>query len=418
MFSDRDDGKLMAIERSGSQPSQKAAAGHVTGTLRIDRSAFALVCCLALFGTASCGGGAQRQTKFIEGQEAVEASSIELRLEVVELARIASAYVEQAADAIRSESKSEDVRREALLWKVNAIPQIQAAALQPDPLVAAMDLWAFIVQMRNYYATGAGAAALGPHATVAQSAIAKMEARVLEAAHRVSTAGGKNVRPRLEKWASEHPITSSNFAREGLTAEYAYTLRAGQKGGFGAIGEAQATMQRLEFRLALMSEYMPKQVRWNAELATGDVLAVDEIKSTMAQLNLTMLDASKLLVETPEMIRLEREAAMQAVQGERIAAFGSVDKQRQLVLEGIAQERELAFRKVDEMREGLMKDADAMASRQLKGVVDYVLLRLAQVAGGLALLVGLIWLLRRLAGKRGPRAAAPHLPPSEHAPAH
>jgi len=136
MFSDREDGKLMAIERSGSQPSQKAAAGHVTGTVRIDRSAFALMCCLALFGTASCGGGAQRQTKFIEGQEAVEASSIELRLEVVELARIASAYVEQAADAIRSESKSEDVRREALLWKVNAIPQIQAAALQPDPLVA------------------------------------------------------------------------------------------------------------------------------------------------------------------------------------------------------------------------------------------------------------------------------------------
>ena len=233
-----------------------------------------------------------------------------------------------------------------------------------------------------------------------------MEARVLVAADRVSTAGGKNVRPRLEKWASEHPITSSNFARDGLTAEHAYTLREGQKGGVGAIGEAQATMQRLEYRLALASEYMPKQMRWNAELATGDVLAVDEIKLTMSNMNATLLDASKLLVATPEMIRLEREAAMQSVQEERIAALVAVDKQRQLVLDAVAQERETALRKVDQLREGVMKDADAMASRQLKALVDYVLLRLGQVAGGIALLAGLFWLLRRLTGKSGPRPAA------------
>jgi len=404
----------MEIKRSGPQPAQQPAGEHFTGTVRIDRSALALVCCLAFFGAASCAG-AERQTKFIEGQEAVRASTVELRLEVVELARMASAHVEQAADAIRSESDSEDFDREALLWKVNAIPQIQAAALQPDPLVAALDLWAFILQMRNYYATGAGAAALGPHASVARSAIAKMEARVLVAAGRVSTAGGKNARGRLEKWANENPITSSNFARDGLTAEYAYILREGQKGGVGAIDEAQATMQRLEYRLALASEFMPKQMRWNAELATGDVLAVDEIKLTMANMNATLLDASKLLVTTPEMIRLEREAAMQSVKEERIAALVAVDKQRQLVLEAVAQEREQALRKVDQLREGVMKDADAMASRQLKAVVDYVLLRLAQVAGALALLAGLFWLLRRLTGKSGPRPATPHL--GEHAPA-
>src|SRR6478735_4941808 len=361
-------------------------------------SALALVGCLALIGTASCAG-AQRQTKFIEENEAIQASSAEMNLEIVELARVTSAYLEEAADEIRDESTDDDVRREALLWKVNAIPQIQAVALQPDPLVSGLDLWAFILQMRNYYTTGAGAKALGPHAAVAVSAIDKMQQSVLKTASRVSTAGGRNVRPRLEAWAAAHPIESSHFVREGLSAEYAYLLRGGQKGGLGAIDDAQASMRRLEHRVTLMSEYMPKQVRWNSELSTGDVLAVDQIQGTLGNLNTVMLDASKMLVGMPEMIRLEREAAMQSVHGESTAALASVDQQRQLVLEGITQQREQALVEVERMRARAMAETNDMMSHQLRGVVDYVFLRLAEVAAGLALLGGLIWLVWRRVGK-------------------
>jgi len=94
----------------------------------------------------------------------------EIRLRVVSYASLAAGLVEETADEIRAEATASATGKAALQWKLHAIPIIQETALQPDPLMAAADLWTFAVQMRHFFAEGEGRAALGTHQPVAIAA--------------------------------------------------------------------------------------------------------------------------------------------------------------------------------------------------------------------------------------------------------
>src|SRR6478735_5011340 len=90
---------------------------------------------LLAFGVLTSACASQRQSELMKEQSSLKASSTELRFEVVELARGVSSEVEAGANAVRDSTDDPAVRRDALLWKVNAIPRIQAAALEVDPLM-------------------------------------------------------------------------------------------------------------------------------------------------------------------------------------------------------------------------------------------------------------------------------------------
>jgi hypothetical protein len=69
--------------------------------------------------------------------------------------------IEAAADRIRAKSSDPDVRRRALLWKADGVPALFAAALRPDPLAGALDLWLLVEQMDQCFREGAWKDAFG-----------------------------------------------------------------------------------------------------------------------------------------------------------------------------------------------------------------------------------------------------------------
>jgi hypothetical protein len=334
--------------------------------------------------------GSQRQSYLMMEHQNVEASTPELRLEVVELSRMVAREIEAAADAVRDGTDDATVRRAALLWKINAIPQVQTAALQLDPLMACVDLWALLVQMQNFFDSGVGAATFGEQAHLAQEAMARAETRFNEGLSRVSRDGGEAARPRIEEWAEAHPIEGFDFRREALGTDVARELRGEGEGGMDAIGDAEASMQRMEYRAALMSEFMPSQMRWNAELTADDLAGAPGIDTTLSNLDQTLVSTGGLAAQLPGMLAGERAALLQGLRAERVAVLGFIDRERQLTFEALAQERiaatKAASELVDRERVATMRDLDELVERRARGVIDFALLRMAQVLGALALI--------------------------------
>src|SRR5262245_38903794 len=110
-------------------------------------SAVLLVLVLSLAG---CAAGPSRKSASIKATKGVESSATELTLRNQSLLSVYSAEIEAAADKVILESPSADARRQALLWKANAIPVLQKCLLNTDPVAATADTWMFLFQMKAY----------------------------------------------------------------------------------------------------------------------------------------------------------------------------------------------------------------------------------------------------------------------------
>ena len=83
-------------------------------------------------------------------------SPVEMRQRVDDLVPPLLASIEQTLDRVRLESQEPEVRRRALLLKIDTVPVVYRAAFQTDPLAAATDLWLLSYQMEECLAVGTG----------------------------------------------------------------------------------------------------------------------------------------------------------------------------------------------------------------------------------------------------------------------
>jgi hypothetical protein len=306
--------------------------------------------------TVACLHARPRQSALME-QAGGTMTASELRVDALELGQWAQGRIERAADSIAT-SDDPDVRRRALLWKINALPMIQEATLQPDPLGAVADLRAFALQMREFFATGPGRDLFGP----AQSLAIHTADTIAEAAYAVAARGlpGDSVPTRAARrvgtWVEKHPITGLDFDRVSLATEWP-DIRAQTVGGLvQTVGSASETLDRVSDRLGFLNRYLMKQVRWNVELMGATTidrlqrLDLDTLTS-LASSGSTALDRiGGLAAGTPslaerERIALlsgvgdERRAIMAALDGERIALSAAIDTQRVATLRDVRIER-------------------------------------------------------------------------------
>jgi hypothetical protein len=102
-------------------------------------------------------------------------SATELRIYMDDLAGVFTGTIEQSADHIIAASPASEIKRHALLWKINGIPAAYRALFQPDPAIAIIDAWAFSMQMVDYFEHGSGKADFGQWHSIARDASRKVE---------------------------------------------------------------------------------------------------------------------------------------------------------------------------------------------------------------------------------------------------
>jgi hypothetical protein len=334
---------------------------------RVHLARLCLLLCGLMFFLDGCASRSTRKTSSLNRTKNVEASATELSSRNQSLLALYSSEIEGAADKIILESPSPVARRQALVWKAEAIPVLQTSLLNTDPVAAAIDTWAFIFQMTAYMEQPTVKNQFGAFAPVTADTLksmdAEMEQLVLAAA---PSANVPDLRQRIGAWAAAHPIQAGLTGRRSADADLIKQADQNDLGTLASIQALQEGLGDITARLDSYNAYLPKQARWQAELLLSDL--TDDPKFSAAALNLAVLSraldkTSNTVEQMPELAGKARAVALADVEGQRLAAQAFLREERSQTLDALTQERMDAV--ADLRGERLAATADLRGERQI-----------------------------------------------------
>ncbi len=382
-----------------------------------------------------CAPGATSKTALIKSAKGVQSSAAELSLRNQSLLGLYSGQIETAADRVILESPSAATRRQALVWKAEAIPAMQAALLKTDPLAAALDAWVFILQMKAYVRQPVVKEGWGDFEPLVMETLNRMETEVkqrLQAA--APSADMDSIEQQLRSWAEAHPIQSGLSSRESIDALLIRRTEQSELGTRATIKAIGESIGDLTARLDSYNAYLPKQARWQAELLLSDVTRNPKVSATVsniADLSSTLAKTSASMEQMPEYMNNLNKVALTEVEGQRLAtqaflreerieSFDSVNQQRietivdlrrerlaatedlsketQIMLNGLHSEEQALMRDVNATTERTLADSEIRARR----LIDHFFLRAFELVLATLLLCALVvwFFLRRAAVER------------------
>ncbi len=392
---------------------------EVTARLRAPRAALLVA---SVLGSACSTTAAPRQSTLQQmGKGTMSAD--ELRIRVYEAADRFGGTLENAADAIRSNSSDAAVRRRALLWKADGIPALYAAAFRPDPLAGGLDLLVLLAQMELDFTEGAGKTAFGAEQPIAVAAIRQMRAAGEQIAALVAPSPEQLLRRReqVETFARAHPIEGNFSGRATAVGELARFFDQEDLGALAVVGQAGDTLEDLTLRLGSYSTLLPKQIRWQGELFAGEIAGRESLRSTLDDLEAVGRAARRaeaVLSDVPgtvgaatgpigELLDAQRSELLAAIEQQREALSAFLTSERQAATDAIEQERRAAFEGLGKERAAALQEIDAISKRSVDaaaqrahGLVDYVFWRVL-----ILLAVSAIIVLAAYRLARGPRPA-------------
>ena len=361
----------------------------------------------AVVGLSVAGCPKVPQQTGLMAQMNITASATELRARMGEFGRRFAAYLEVSADSVIEATSDPSIQRSAILYKLSAIPAAHDAALRSDPLLAGWDMWAFLLQLRQFASSEDGTRVFGEYNDIVVRGIDEATAKFDELADAVT--GGERDSAgvaRVQAWVDDHPIENVPFVRPSIIGEAAGLLGGG--GGLGSmVVGLEGSLSRLEQRVAYLSETAFKQAVWVGQIAVRNGMALDEVTRFF-----DLMDAStSFLEEFPSMLTEHRVAVIDAIGRERYTVMlelerlrgetiAELSRERVAILDALAAERAIVMDGFAGERAAVMAGVDSLANqvidRQYK-LVDHIFWRLLQLAAvlGVLALVG-VWAVVRL----------------------
>ncbi|GAA4838807.1 hypothetical protein [Algivirga pacifica] len=345
----------------------------------------------------------QQSALMKSADQAVEITAFDLRQKMHAFLMYFAGTVEETADEIIRSSESMEVKRNALTWKLYAIPAAQRAVLVNDPLIGLFDISILCVQMRNFFLSEEGKDLFGYH----QGLVMSQTDSLIVKSVRVYEMLSENRDPTqaaglIKDFANDYPIHSLYFNRMSITpflAEY----HDSEKMGLAAMAQgATDNLEILTERLNVYIGLLPRQARWEAALlmenaleqALGDSLPqellyrVDRLDSYLNRLTTVteqipgLINQQRLYITQD--LKEERAILLQALQQERMAIFSELSKEREIILKEsnkvVSDNIDLAFDRLD----GIIQKAiwTIIISTAIGiiclGIVAFILLKLIQ----------------------------------------
>jgi hypothetical protein len=300
----------------------------------------------------------------------IDASAQHMRIRIHALVDPLCGVIEMAADSIAERSSSPEVRREALRWKIDAVPAMREALFRPDPLAAILDAWALSAQMVDYFESGAGKRALGDWSSVAVLASRRLRSEIEAVASGFvkdgDITGGHAF---IETWAEQHPIEHSIAGRESILNQVSEATAKTGLGARKALGSLQVGMDDLSRRVEVYADQLTRQFRWQVELFTLELFMEHELDRIVARVP-ELMDAAEsaaALAETaPGLIAEERAAILEALHNELIAALAFLAEERAAILGHITDERVVVIEEVDRSRDEVLETV----SGELRAIIE------------------------------------------------
>jgi hypothetical protein len=320
---------------------------------------------------SGCASRSTRKTSSVKQAKNVEISATELSSRNQSLLALYSSEIEGAADKIILESPSPLARREALVWKAEAIPVLQTSLLNTDPVAAVVDSWAFIFQMRAYMEQPVVKNQFGVFLPVVVDALKRMDAEMEQLVLAAAPAANiPDLRQKIDTWTAAHPIQTGLSGRRSADVDLIKQDES-DLGTLASIKALQEGLGDITDRLDSYNAYLPKQARWQAELLVSDFTGGREFgaaASNFAVLSKALDETSHNLDRMPELAARAREVALGDIDGQRVAAQSFLREERLQTIDALTQERINAM--ADLRIERLAATADLRGERQI--VLDAV----------------------------------------------
>ena len=299
-----------------------------------------MLCGLMLLAPGRIHGDTQKTRKHTPN---VKSSASELSARNQSLLALYSAEIETTADKIISGSPSPAARRQALVWKAEAIPVMQTSLLNSDPIAAVLDTWAFVFQMTTFVERPEWKNTMGDFYPVVTETLRnmnfQMERLVQSGSPKANVAA---LRERVRSWAEANPIQDSLASRQSAGPDVIKKVGQTDVGTLGSIKVLAESMGDLSARLDSYNLYAPKQARWQAELFLDDLKRDTQVNSALSDIRAlsdtaAKLDSQRLSVQ--EFVHQERLQVLDAVQRQRIATIAALHAERLGVTSDLHAER-------------------------------------------------------------------------------
>jgi hypothetical protein len=295
--------------------------------------------CLALSSLVACASLGKKSTQpdltpwpEIRSDFRVEA----LRQRMHEFSITFAAEVELAATAIERRAADSTIRRNALLWKVRAIPEMRKACLRLEPVSALIDAWIFTRQMDQLFSEGAGAGAFGTYQPEAVDVSRRLVDQMREIGGSIAVSPDSRAefeRRIIDPWLAEHPLRDITFVRESPIARFAEQSRA-RGDTLQSVGTMEDVVLSLSQQARIYLADLPRQVRGELDLMRSDILPAGAMASIQGDLHVSAAAADRIASTV--------EAISPLVLSERRIVLDEMSQQRVLVMDAIAVERERA----------------------------------------------------------------------------
>jgi hypothetical protein len=313
------------------------------------------------------GGGSTRKTSSLRTTKKVTSSAAELSSRNQSILSLYSGEVEAAADKIILESPSPVAKRQALVWKAEAIPVLQTTLLNTDPLAAVLDTWVFLYQMDSYMNRPEIKQRLGESHSGVIETLRNMDAQMTNLVQQgAPTANVADIGEKAKRWAEAHPIQTSLAGRQSVDAEVIRRVGETDMGTMASIQALGESLGDLTARMDSYNVYLPKQARWQAELLLRDIASDPQVKtafSNVGALSTALAKTSSSLDRMPELMGETRQAINSDVTGQRLATQTFLRNERLETLQALKQERIATVAALD--RERLAGTADLRTERQI-----------------------------------------------------
>ncbi len=259
-----------------------------------------------------------------------------LRVRMYEYSITFAAEVDLAASAIERRAADANVRRNALLWRVRAIPEMRKACFRLEPIAALIDAWILARQMDQLFSEGAGSGAFGPFQAEAVEVSRRLvdQMREIGGSIAVSPEASTGFEHRvIDPWLAEHPLRDITFVRESPIARFAEQSRA-RGDTLQSVGTMEDLAVSLSQQVRIYLADLPRQVRGELELIRSDILPAEDVASMQRDLRVSAAGVDRLASTA--------EGIPPLVLNERRIILDEMSRQRALVMEAISVERERA----------------------------------------------------------------------------
>jgi hypothetical protein len=284
-----------------------------------------------------------QETVMMKDLEGVKMTAAELGIRLTEFGKYFISKTEDASEEIRINSHDITIKKNALKWRLNAIPALIQAVSIDDPVAAGIDTWVLCVQQHQFFTTGNGRNVFGKYQYIAADATAELTNEMKKIANEYRDEKYRiDAINEIKKWADENPLKDLNFHRRSTLDLFAKALGSEEYSLGSTVGSIAIGVHDIRNQITLYTDLLPKQIKWQAQYTAYEIFGDSTVENVMDNFNTITKSTSRItdiVEETPLLAEEIQQSTLHNINAQRIATLQSLTKERMAILEAITAER-------------------------------------------------------------------------------